>query len=176
MFATYAAKQAPFASPSSDVLSAQYSQPYELFESSAAWHQGEHDLTPWLLFFLGIVRRAHRELEAVALQAPVPRGGKTAVVETAIKAFAADFTFAELAGACPSVSPEMVRKVLRQAKGRGEVRPLGRGPGALQGKLASVRFDCFALSPEDAGAGRARLRVEVHPASPETLSPGSPPN
>jgi hypothetical protein len=50
------------------------------------------------------------------------------------------------------------------------------GPGALQEKLASVRFDGFALSPEDAGAGRARLRVEVHPAASETLSPGSSPN
>jgi hypothetical protein len=50
------------------------------------------------------------------------------------------------------------------------VSPLG--PGALQEKLASVRFDGFALSPEDAGAGRARLRVEVHPAAPETLAPG----
>ncbi len=50
------------------------------------------------------------------------------------------------------------------------------GPGALQEKLASVRFEGFTLSPEDAGAGRARLRVEVHPAAPEMLAPGTPPN
>lgn len=108
-----------------------------LFESSANWHQGKHDLTPWLLYFLGIVRRAYRELEAVALEAPIPRGGKTAVVEASLNAFATDFTFAELVQACPSVSPEMVRKVLRQAKSRGEVRPLGRGPGARWRRLGS---------------------------------------
>ncbi|MFI5316250.1 MAG: hypothetical protein ACHQ6T_11160 [Myxococcota bacterium] len=50
------------------------------------------------------------------------------------------------------------------------VSPLG--PGAIQEKLASVRFEGFALSPEDAGAGRARLRIEAHPAASETLAPG----
>ncbi|HTO71283.1 MAG TPA: hypothetical protein VMR31_15585 [Myxococcota bacterium] len=54
------------------------------------------------------------------------------------------------------------------------VSPLG--PGALQEKLASVRFDGFALAPEEAGAGRARLRVEAHPAAPENLAPGTAPN
>ncbi|HTO55941.1 MAG TPA: hypothetical protein VMR50_21325 [Myxococcota bacterium] len=79
-----------------------------------------------------------------------------------------------------------VRQVLLQQLGAKsaevrELRPHGAtlqvisplGPGALQEKLASVRFEGFALSPEDAGAGRARLRVEVHPASPETLAPGN---
>jgi hypothetical protein len=82
-----------------------------------------------------------------------------------------------------------VRRVLLQQLGARsaevrELRPHGAtlqvvsslGPGALQEKLASVRFDGFALSPEDAGAGRARLKVEVHPAAPETLAPGTPPN
>jgi len=50
------------------------------------------------------------------------------------------------------------------------------GPGALQEKLASVRFEGFGLTPEDAGAGRARLRVDAHPAAPETLAPGPPQN
>jgi len=82
-----------------------------------------------------------------------------------------------------------VRRVLLQQLGARsaelrELRPQGAtlqvvsplGPGALQEKLASVRFEGFALSPEDAGAGRARLRVEPHPAAPETLSPGRAPN
>ena len=77
-----------------------------------------------------------------------------------------------------------VRRVLLQQLGAKtaevrELRPHGAtlqvvsplGPGALQEKLASTRFDGFALSPEDAGSGQARLRVEVHPAAPETLSP-----
>ena len=82
-----------------------------------------------------------------------------------------------------------VRRVLLQQLGARtaelrELRPHGAtlqvvsplGPGALQEKLASVRFDGFALSPEEAGAGRARLRVETHPAAPEKLAPGPAPN
>ncbi|HTO07073.1 MAG TPA: hypothetical protein VMR86_08435 [Myxococcota bacterium] len=77
-----------------------------------------------------------------------------------------------------------VRRVLLQQLGAKtaevrELRPHGAtlqvvsplGPGALQEKLASTRFDGFGLSPEDAGAGQARLRVEVHPAAPDSLSP-----
>ena len=77
-----------------------------------------------------------------------------------------------------------VRRVLLQQLGAKtaevrELRPHGAtlqvvsplGPGALQEKLASTRFDGFGLSPEDAGAGQARLRVEVHPAAPDSLAP-----
>jgi hypothetical protein len=82
-----------------------------------------------------------------------------------------------------------VRRVLLQQLGARsaelrELRPQGAtlqvvsplGPGALQEKLASARFEGFALSPEDAGAGRARLRVEPHPTASETLAPGRAPN
>ncbi len=103
---------------------------HALEESSRGWHQGRHDLTAWLLFFLGIVRRAYREFEALTADVRLARGGKTAVVEAAMRGFSTSFSLAELAEACPSVSPAMVRKVLRQAKSRGEVKPLGRGPGA----------------------------------------------
>jgi hypothetical protein len=54
------------------------------------------------------------------------------------------------------------------------VSPLG--PGALQEKLASARFDGFALTPEDAGPGRARLRIDAQPAAPDALAPGPPQN
>lgn len=46
--------------------------------------------------------------------------------------------------------------------------------GALQERLASVVFDGFALAPVEAGAGRARLRVEARSSSPESLAPGAP--
>jgi hypothetical protein len=44
--------------------------------------------------------------------------------------------------------------------------------GALQERLANMHFDGFALSPVEAGAGRARLRVEPAAPAPEALSPG----
>jgi len=44
--------------------------------------------------------------------------------------------------------------------------------GGLQERLASLHFDGFALSPVEAGAGRARLRVEISARAPEELAPG----
>jgi hypothetical protein len=45
--------------------------------------------------------------------------------------------------------------------------------GALQERLASLAFDGFALAPVEAGAGRARLRVEARAPAPESLAPGA---
>jgi Fic family protein len=43
---------------------------YEVLEiSSQGWHEGRHDLIPWLSYFLAIVKRAYRELEKVTIQA-----------------------------------------------------------------------------------------------------------
>jgi len=50
------------------------------------------------------------------------------------------------------------------------VSPLSAG--ALQERLAGLHFDGFALAPVEAGGGRARLRVELAPATPEALAPG----
>ncbi len=44
--------------------------------------------------------------------------------------------------------------------------------GGLQERLASLHFEGFALAPVEAGAGRARLRVEVAAPDPEALTPG----
>ena len=44
--------------------------------------------------------------------------------------------------------------------------------GGLQERLASLRFEGFALTPVEAGAGRARLRVETAPTAPGELAPG----
>jgi hypothetical protein len=44
--------------------------------------------------------------------------------------------------------------------------------GGLQERLAGLHFDGFALTPVEAGAGRARLRVEIATPTPEELAPG----
>jgi len=36
--------------------------------SSEGWHEGRHDLIPWLNYFLTILKRAYRELEKAAVQ------------------------------------------------------------------------------------------------------------
>lgn len=44
--------------------------------------------------------------------------------------------------------------------------------GGLQERLARLHFEGFALTPVEAGAGRARLRVEAPPPAAEQLAPG----
>lgn len=110
-----------------------------LRQSSQGWHEGQHDVIPWLNYFLGVLRRAYREFEERAGQIKTPRGGKTALVETAIDAFPGDFTLADLERACPGVSRDMVRLVLRDLQKKGRVSCLGRGPGASWRKKGNTR-------------------------------------
>jgi Fic family protein len=104
---------------------------YEVLRrSSEGWHEGGHDVLPWLNYFLTIVRRAYREFEERVGQVKSPRGAKTALVEAAIEAFPGEFTLADLERACPGVSRDMIRRVLRYLQKAGRVTCLGRGPGA----------------------------------------------
>jgi hypothetical protein len=112
-----------------------------LLENSDGWHEGRHDLLPWLNFFLVILRRAYRELEDRAEALKKTSRSKTAMVEAAVDAFPGSFTVRELRAACPSASAELVRKVLLRLRAAGRVRALGRGPG--QGLSASVGNDRF---------------------------------
>lgn len=89
-----------------------------LFESSQKWHEGRHDLVPWLVFILSMLRRAYRELEERAEALRLARGANTNLIEAA-----------ELCAACPAASSELVRKVLQDLRASGRVRAHGRGPG-----------------------------------------------
>jgi len=77
-----------------------------------------------------ILRSASREFEARAGQVRTPRGAKTGLIEAAIDTFVGEFTLTDLERACPGVSRDMIRRVLRELRKAGKVECLGRGPGA----------------------------------------------
>jgi len=101
-----------------------------LHKSSEGWHEGKHDLIPWLNYFLGVLRRGYVEFEQRASELKSPRGAKTILVETAVGAFPGELTLGELECACPGVSRDMVRRVLRQLQKKGRVTCLSGGPSA----------------------------------------------
>jgi Fic family protein len=104
---------------------------YETLElSSQGGHEGKHD--PWHLinFLLYILKLAYEEFESRVGKTASPKGAKTEMVESVIGSQKEPFTINDLERACPGVSRDMVRRVLRQLKGAGRVEPLGRGPGA----------------------------------------------
>ncbi len=101
-----------------------------LDQSSQGWHGGKHDPWPYVNYVLYTLKTAYREFEQRVGQTKSPRGTKTELIESAIRGFPADFTLADLERACPSVSRDMVRRVLRDLQKSGKMECLGRGPGA----------------------------------------------
>lgn len=112
---------------------------YETLEqSSHRWHEARHDPWPYINFILFILKSAYREFEERLGKVVAPRGAKTEMVEHAIKKFSDKFTLGELERACPGVSRDMVRRVLRQLQRKGYVECLGRGPGAAWRKKGNT--------------------------------------
>jgi Fic family protein len=107
-----------------------------LNRSSQKWHQGRHDLTPWMNFFLAIVRRGYSEFEQRAGQVRAPRGAKTELVSAAIDAQTGPFRVSDIQHVCPGVSLDMIRRVLKDLRGK-KVECLGRGQNAQWQKLAN---------------------------------------
>ncbi len=104
---------------------------YETLEqSSASWHDGRHDPWPYVNFLLFVIRTACAEFERRVGETGEPRGSKTAAVINAIARLPGEFKAADVLRACPAVSLDMVRRVLKDEQRRGRVECLGRGPGA----------------------------------------------
>src|SRR5438128_4630781 len=95
--------------------------------SSTGWHEGKHDLLPWLNYFLAIVRRAYVQFEERAGQVKSPRGAKTALIEASIAGFVGPFGLSDVERACPGVSRDMIRRVLQEMQRNGKIECLGKG-------------------------------------------------
>ncbi|MBI2924235.1 MAG: Fic family protein [Verrucomicrobia bacterium] len=107
-----------------------------LNRSSQRWHEGRHELTPWMNFLLAIVRRGYSEFEQRAGQVKAPRGAKTDLVHAAIEAQTGPFRVSDIQHVCPGVSLDMIRRVLKDLRGT-KVKCLGRGQNAQWRKLGN---------------------------------------
>lgn len=104
---------------------------YETLEkSSQGWHEGRHDIKPWLDYFWGILLRAYREFEERIGAVHYSRGSKTEQIREAVLSRNQAFSISELEAACPGISRDMVRLVLRQMKDEGLIMPTGKGRAA----------------------------------------------
>ncbi|NNE07060.1 MAG: Fic family protein [Gemmatimonadetes bacterium] len=103
---------------------------YEALEkSSRGWHDGEHDIMPWLTYFWGVLTRGYGEFET-RVGAAEGRGHKSGRVRAAIERQVAPFKMADIERECPDVSRATIRKVFREMKSAGAIDVTGRGPGA----------------------------------------------
>jgi Fic family protein len=104
---------------------------YETLEaSSQGWHEGAHDIAPWLNYFWGALLRAYKAFEERVGTIERGRGAKGDRVRTEILKRQLPFSISEIEEACPGVSRDMVRVVLRAMKAEGLIAPTGKGRGA----------------------------------------------
>ncbi|MBM4252792.1 MAG: Fic family protein [Deltaproteobacteria bacterium] len=102
-----------------------------LYKSSQGWHDGKHDLTPWLEYFLGVMLlTAYREFENRVGSVETAKGAKAAIVIAAIERLPVRFTIGDVAKKCPTVGIDHVRKILRAERDAGRLVAEGRGPNA----------------------------------------------
>jgi Fic family protein len=102
-----------------------------LGRSTVGWHDGSHDVQPWLSYFLGILTAAYRAFEPRAQAVSAGRGSKAELVKAFVRSNVSDtFTFAEVKRGAPGVSDEYIRQVLRELRDAGVVEVTGAGRGA----------------------------------------------
>lgn len=104
---------------------------YETLEaSSQGWHENRHNVMPWLSYFWGVLLRAYKEFEERVGAIRTGRGSKTDQVQDAIHRKMKPFSISDLESDCPNVSRDMIRHVLRQLQGEGQIAVQGKGRGA----------------------------------------------
>lgn len=104
---------------------------YETLElSSQGWHEGEHNIKPWLNYFWGALLRAYREFEERVGIITNSKGSKASLIRAAVSRRMAPFSIIDLEADCPNVSRDTVRRVLRQMRDEGLIAASGSGRGA----------------------------------------------
>lgn len=105
-----------------------------LHQSSQGWHDSNHDIVPWWSLFLFIIERAYREF-AEAVESREAGPGKTELVRETVMAMEDIFSLSQIRAQLPSVSEQLIKRVLQQLKAEGRLRLTGHGRSARWEKL-----------------------------------------
>lgn len=100
-----------------------------LKESSDHWHQRRHQLLPWWNYFFGIVRQAYKEL-AFKVENTQSRDSKSGLIRQIVLDQPGSFALADIQKLVPSVSLQLIKKVLSSLKKEKKIKCTGRGAGA----------------------------------------------
>lgn len=100
-----------------------------LLLSSKGWHEGKHDIFPWMDYFYGTLIAAYKEFES-RVGGFKGKGSKTEQVKSAIEMFVKPFSINDIEKVCPDVSRDMIRKILRELRDAGLIKSTSMGRGA----------------------------------------------
>jgi len=120
-----------------------------LKKSTVGWHEGQHDLGPWVEYFLGVVNAAYTEFESrtTVFQG---KGAKTLLVKRFIAtSLSNEFTFDDIRKAAPGVGDSTIRDVLQKLRKAGAVERLTFGSTARWKRLHSDFLNEPGLSNDD---------------------------
>jgi Fic family protein len=112
---------------------------YETLElSSKGWHEGKHNPWHYINYVMSIMKVAYCDFVERVGEIKAPRGEKRERVIAGINQLLSrskgEFKISELEQACPGVSRDMVRHVLREQQEQGFIGCSGRGAGAVWAK------------------------------------------
>lgn len=109
-----------------------------LYESQRGWHEGEHDIWPWIGYLAGTVASAYENFERRVAGAGSSAGSKQEQVREHILAHAAHtFRRRDIERALPGISDATIRLVLAELREEGRVAAEGTGPGARWRRLGN---------------------------------------
>ncbi len=101
-----------------------------LKKSSQHWHEKKHDPIPWINFFLSTLRLAYKELAQKVEITDSVSSGKGEVIEKTILSQQGAFSLRDIQLQVPTVSSQMIKKVLNDLKKDKKLLLVGRGRGA----------------------------------------------
>ena len=101
-----------------------------LEKSSQNWHQGKHNLMPWMNYFWGVLLRAYREFEERVDTLTTGKRSKAQYISLTIENMIGAFSISDIEHACPWVSRDTIRLVLRQLRDEGIIISQGKGRSA----------------------------------------------
>jgi Fic family protein len=104
---------------------------YETLErSSQGWHEGKNDFFLYTNYLLFVLKSAYQEFENRLGRLKTQRGEKTERILNAIREVTSPFRISDIAGNCPGISIDMIRRVMKQLAKEGKIMCMGRGPNA----------------------------------------------
>jgi Fic family protein len=104
---------------------------YETLRSSSKyWHEGKHDIMPWLTYFWGVLLRAYKEFSERVGTITTGRGAKTEQITLTIQRKIVPFSVSDIERECPGISRDMIRFVIHRLRDDGIIKSTGIGRNA----------------------------------------------